>query len=208
MQQYRQHDQRTSHVSVSAEHPILEERDGTRFQCLPSDDFRVIIGGLEALGLDLSFRFFFTNLFVRTAHCAFTNLNRPFKVINSAKLPENSHSPFDDLDSHNRPVGFTPLTDAVAAYTLGYGPPCLTSHRLMPDCPQIPTRKRRFFGAILLDNVQPTPEAAERLEPDDFSLDSHQRIFLRMTDLMNAQRAVDIVTLSHELAARSRRSKL
>ena len=48
------------------------------------------------------------------------------------------------------------------------------------------------LGAILVDNNY-FIEAAEKLESEDFSLDSHRRIFLRMTELMNSQRAVDIV---------------
>src|SRR6516225_8252460 len=59
--------------------------------------------------------------------------------------------------------------------------------------------EKTILGAILLDNSAHS-EAAERLEPDDFSLDSHKRIFLRMSELMNEQRAVDIVTLSNELS--------
>src|SRR3974390_847916 len=59
--------------------------------------------------------------------------------------------------------------------------------------------EKTILGAILLDNAAHS-EAAEKLEPDDFSLDSHRRIFLRMSELMNEQRAVDIVTLSNELA--------
>ena len=59
--------------------------------------------------------------------------------------------------------------------------------------------EKTILGAILLDNAAHS-EAAEKLEASDFSLDSHQRIFLRMSDLMNAQRAVDIVTLANELA--------
>jgi replicative DNA helicase len=58
--------------------------------------------------------------------------------------------------------------------------------------------EKTILGAILLDNAAHS-EAAEKLEADDFSLDSHRRIFLRMTELMNAQRAVDIVTLAAEL---------
>src|SRR5512146_2671767 len=56
-----------------------------------------------------------------------------------------------------------------------------------------------ILGAILLDNAAHS-EAAEKLEADDFSLDSHRRIFLRMSELMDTQRAVDIVTLANELA--------
>ncbi|MGA8043327.1 MAG: replicative DNA helicase [Terracidiphilus sp.] len=59
--------------------------------------------------------------------------------------------------------------------------------------------ERTILGAILLDNAAHA-EAAERLESDDFSLDSHQRIYLRMTELLTSQRAVDIVTLAEELA--------
>ncbi|MGB6193718.1 MAG: replicative DNA helicase, partial [Terracidiphilus sp.] len=59
--------------------------------------------------------------------------------------------------------------------------------------------ERTILGAILLDNAAHS-EAAEKLEADDFSLDSHRRIFLRMSELINSQRAVDIVTLSNELA--------
>src|SRR5580700_2188378 len=59
--------------------------------------------------------------------------------------------------------------------------------------------EKTILGAILLDNAAHS-EAAEKLDSSDFSLDSHQRIFLRMSDLMNAQRAVDIVTLANQLA--------
>ena len=59
-------------------------------------------------------------------------------------------------------------------------------------------RQKTILGAILLDNAAHA-EAAEKLESDDFSLDSHRRIFLRMSELMDAQRAVNIVTLANEL---------
>jgi replicative DNA helicase len=58
--------------------------------------------------------------------------------------------------------------------------------------------EKTILGAILLDNAAHA-EAAEKIEAEDFSLDSHRRIFLRMTELMNSQRAVDIVTLANEL---------
>ena len=58
--------------------------------------------------------------------------------------------------------------------------------------------ERTILGAILLDNAAHT-EAAETLTEDDFSLESHRRIFLRMTELMNENHAVDIVTLSEKL---------
>jgi replicative DNA helicase len=59
--------------------------------------------------------------------------------------------------------------------------------------------EKTILGAVLLDNAAHA-EAAEKLESDDFSLDSHRRIFLRMSELMDAERAVDIVTLANELA--------
>src|SRR5580693_5643746 len=59
--------------------------------------------------------------------------------------------------------------------------------------------EKTILGALLLDNAAHA-EAAEKIEADDFSLDSHRRIFLRMTELMDGQRAVDIVTLANELS--------
>jgi replicative DNA helicase len=59
--------------------------------------------------------------------------------------------------------------------------------------------EKTILGAILLDNTAHA-EAAEKLKSDDFSLDSHRRIFQRMSELMDAQRAVDIVTLANELS--------
>src|ERR1700761_8671726 len=59
--------------------------------------------------------------------------------------------------------------------------------------------EKTILGAILLDNAAHS-EAAEKLVPDDFSLDSHRRIYQRMGEVLTAQRAVDIVTLSNELA--------
>ena len=59
--------------------------------------------------------------------------------------------------------------------------------------------EKTILGAILLDNSAHS-EAAEKLDSEDFSLDSHRRIFMRMTGLMDEQRAVDIVTLANELA--------
>src|SRR5271154_4596351 len=61
--------------------------------------------------------------------------------------------------------------------------------------------ERSILGAILLDN-HAYNEAAEKLRAEDFALDSHQRIFSRMAELMDASHAVDIVTLAEELAKR------
>ncbi len=59
--------------------------------------------------------------------------------------------------------------------------------------------EKTILGAILLENTFHA-EAAETLKPDDFSLDSHRRIYLRMSELIDTGRAVDIVTLANELA--------
>ncbi|MGD0911382.1 MAG: replicative DNA helicase [Terracidiphilus sp.] len=59
--------------------------------------------------------------------------------------------------------------------------------------------EKTILGAILLDNAAHA-EASARLEPDDFSLDSHRRIYQRMGELINTERAVDIVTLANELS--------
>lgn len=58
--------------------------------------------------------------------------------------------------------------------------------------------ERTILGAILLDNAAHL-EAAEKLTSEDFALESHRRIFQRMSELMTAKRAVDIVTLANEL---------
>jgi replicative DNA helicase len=71
--------------------------------------------------------------------------------------------------------------------------------RLESGLPANIDAEKTILGAILLDNAAHS-EASERLDADDFSLDSHRRIYLRMSELMNSQRAVDIVTLANELA--------
>src|SRR5215831_5601638 len=68
-----------------------------------------------------------------------------------------------------------------------------------PGLPAAVDAEKTILGAILLDN-QAHSEAAERLEADDFSLDSHKRIYQRMSDLLAEQRPVDIVTLANELS--------
>jgi replicative DNA helicase len=66
--------------------------------------------------------------------------------------------------------------------------------------PASPDAERSILGAILLDNGHFHEAAEKRLTADDFSLDSHRRIFSRMDELINASRAVDLVTLVEELA--------
>jgi replicative DNA helicase len=58
--------------------------------------------------------------------------------------------------------------------------------------------ERSILGAILLDN-QSYLEASDRLNCEDFSLDSHRRIYSRMVGLLESNRPVDMVTLIDEL---------
>jgi len=58
--------------------------------------------------------------------------------------------------------------------------------------------ERSILGAILLDNLSYN-QAAEHLRPEDFSLDSHRRIYSRMIDLAESSRPIDIITLIDEL---------
>ena len=54
-----------------------------------------------------------------------------------------------------------------------------------------------ILGAILLDNA--AHAEARVLLDDDFSLDSHRRIFLRMSELIDLGKPVDIVTLTAKM---------
>lgn len=58
--------------------------------------------------------------------------------------------------------------------------------------------ERSILGAILLDNFSYN-QAAEHLRADDFSLDSHRRIYSRMIDLAESSRPIDMITLMEEL---------
>jgi len=58
--------------------------------------------------------------------------------------------------------------------------------------------EKAILGAILLDNMAYS-QAAESLQADDFSLDSHRRIYLRMMELAESGRAIDFVTLTEQL---------
>ncbi|MGB9285938.1 MAG: DnaB-like helicase N-terminal domain-containing protein, partial [Candidatus Sulfotelmatobacter sp.] len=58
--------------------------------------------------------------------------------------------------------------------------------------------ERSILGAILLDNFAYN-QAAEHLRMEDFSLDSHRRIYGRMVDLAESSRPIDMITLIEEL---------
>src|ERR1700729_851314 len=58
--------------------------------------------------------------------------------------------------------------------------------------------ERSILGPILLDNFAYN-QAAEHLRIEDFSLDSHRRIYSRMVDLAESSRPIDMITLVEEL---------
>ncbi|HEY2391371.1 MAG TPA: replicative DNA helicase [Candidatus Angelobacter sp.] len=73
-----------------------------------------------------------------------------------------------------------------------------TDHILDRGMPASIEAERAILGAVLLDNSA-YPQAAEHLRAEDFSLDSHRRIYLRMMELSETGRAVDFVTLTEQL---------
>jgi replicative DNA helicase len=76
-----------------------------------------------------------------------------------------------------------------------------TDYSIARSLPASVEAERSILGAILLDN-HAYNEAAEHLHPEDFSLDSHRRIYSRMIDLMESSRPVDMITLIEELDRR------
>ena len=73
-----------------------------------------------------------------------------------------------------------------------------TDYSLDRVLPASADAERAILGAILLDN-QAYHQAAEFLLAEDFSLDSHRRIYLRMMELSDTGRAIDFVTLTEQL---------
>jgi len=73
-----------------------------------------------------------------------------------------------------------------------------TSDYTISTLPANVEAERSILGAILLDNLAYN-QAAEHLKADDFSLDSHRRIYGRMIDLAESSRPIDIITLVEEL---------
>jgi replicative DNA helicase len=57
------------------------------------------------------------------------------------------------------------------------------------------------LGAMLLDSVAVT-DATAKLQPDDFSLDSHQRIYRVMIELLAVGHAIDYITVMDALSKR------
>src|SRR5215469_18835766 len=73
-----------------------------------------------------------------------------------------------------------------------------TDYTLDRGLPASVDAERAVLGAILLDNDS-YPQAAEFLQAEDFSLDSHRRIYLRMMELAESGRPIDFVTLTEQL---------
>jgi replicative DNA helicase len=73
-----------------------------------------------------------------------------------------------------------------------------TSEYTISTLPANVEAERSILGAILLDNFAYN-QAAEHLRSEDFSLDSHRRIYARMVDLQESSRPIDMITLIDEL---------
>ena len=73
-----------------------------------------------------------------------------------------------------------------------------TDSSLAHSLPANVEAERSILGAILLDNFAYN-EAAEHLRAEDFSLDSHRRIYSRMVELAESSRPIDMITLVEEL---------
>ncbi|HVZ59882.1 MAG TPA: replicative DNA helicase [Terriglobales bacterium] len=74
-----------------------------------------------------------------------------------------------------------------------------TEYSLERGLPASIEAERSILGAILLDNFAYN-QAAESLQPDDFSLDSHRRIYRGIMELGESNRPIDLITLVDELA--------
>jgi len=67
--------------------------------------------------------------------------------------------------------------------------------------PANPDAERLVLGSILLDDAL-FPQVAGVLAPEDFHLEAHRRIFLRMGELYERGERIDRVTVAHELQRR------
>jgi replicative DNA helicase len=76
-----------------------------------------------------------------------------------------------------------------------------TGYNIASSLPANVEAERSILGAILLDNFAYN-QAAEHLRAEDFSLDSHRRIYSRMIDLSESSRPIDLITLVEELERR------
>ena len=77
----------------------------------------------------------------------------------------------------------------------------LTQITEMPGLPSSVHTEVAILGAMLLDSVA-ISDATEKLKAEDFSLDSHQRVFRAIVDLMAKGQGIDYLTVQEELARR------
>jgi replicative DNA helicase len=68
--------------------------------------------------------------------------------------------------------------------------------------PADPDAERSILGAILLDAKAYDEASARGLTDVDFSLSSHQQIYLAMQSMAESGRPIDMVTLGAELDSR------
>jgi replicative DNA helicase len=71
----------------------------------------------------------------------------------------------------------------------------------MPGLPSSVHTEVAILGAMLLDSVA-ISDATEKLKAEDFSLDSHQRVFRAVVDLMAKGHGIDYLTVQEELTRR------
>src|SRR5687767_5079646 len=67
--------------------------------------------------------------------------------------------------------------------------------------PQNPEAERSVLGSILIDNGA-YYRVASSIRPEDFYRDAHRIIFAILSDLANADRPMDVITLKDELNKR------
>ncbi len=91
---------------------------------------------------------------------------------------------------------YSPVSGAVTSIS-DEKPLATTDYSLAHSLPANVEAERSILGAILLDNFSYN-QAAEHLKPEDFSLDSHRRIYSRMMDLAESSRPIDMITLVEE----------
>src|ERR1051326_7555218 len=75
-----------------------------------------------------------------------------------------------------------------------------TDYTLERGLPSSIDAERSILGAILLDNFAFHQASSQSLQAEDFSLDSHRRIYGRMRELGDQGRAIDLITLAEELS--------
>lgn len=91
-----------------------------------------------------------------------------------------------------------PRLDVMPIESSGGRIPELVMERGMPASSDA---ERSILGAILLEQKH-IQEVIDGINPSDFSLESHRRIYQRMLDLHTRGHAIDLVTLVEEMARR------